>query len=366
VKFAINLEKWKYLHREARHTLIVGTTMLFSCSIIHCDPPTASRLVSQILSKRAELPDEYLGLLMLVFGLSRSDYPGWTHPPPLSSVARAERAIEAIMYYDPGTYTSNIGVARAMTYFGLLELLSKSQTYNLIDEDFGPINDAFVSLQDVDVHHVIHTLPPTSNICQHTVDIVTRNLLAKDEQHDLFANGTLSAATAHLTALHRIYRTDIATPTDQVYVFVIEFFCKSPPDTFLDTMALDLMYDFPRPKRSESLVRTLNRRNIPSLLVNTLRSEHFEKKLFATRLLYLLINLASLTSEVPSAAWGEFSTTLLGGEDSSDSPILTHLEQRGSALATEYGVMLRNDTKPRHKYFATPPEVAFPVQSEQL
>jgi hypothetical protein len=395
------LENWSHLHPAARHSLIVGTAMLFSCLLVHCDSQTASRYVLRIVSERERLPHDYLGLMLVAFALSRADYPDWAHPPHhrAARAARAERAIEAITRYaseldvshvrhssgpvifntrrtsSPDTFknrrgsgletintrrssvlnTLNNGGSRAMIYFGLLELLSNAETYKLVDADFEEIQKAIASLIDADTRHVIHTLPSTFDIRRHTMEIVTRKLSANNDQHDLFANDTFSAATAHLAALHRTYHPEISPPTDQVYTFVIECFCRAPPseDGFFDTMALDLMHEFPRLDLSESLVRTLNRRNIPSLLVNTLGSEHFVKKLFAARLLCLLIDLTLRNFNTPSTAWEEFLAALLKGVDLAEAPILAQLEQRRNTLATEYENMLENDRRRRHKYFTT-------------
>ncbi|CAE6429256.1 unnamed protein product, partial [Rhizoctonia solani] len=91
--------------REIQY-LMTGTAMLLSSLLVGCPPDMGARYAMRLLrifgrasSGQNQLQLKHLSLPMAVYALSRYDYPGWTQPPPLSSISRAERAIEMIAHY---------------------------------------------------------------------------------------------------------------------------------------------------------------------------------------------------------------------------------------------------------------------------
>jgi hypothetical protein len=85
------------LHPASLKSLLIGTGMLFSCSLVHGAPSAVRSYAMRLL--HASNNSKLLAVPLTSLALTQSDYPGWTHPPPLGPAARAERAIEAMTYH---------------------------------------------------------------------------------------------------------------------------------------------------------------------------------------------------------------------------------------------------------------------------
>ncbi|KAL5637733.1 hypothetical protein ACGC1H_002109 [Rhizoctonia solani] len=274
------------LHNAARISFITGTQMLIACSLIHCESPLAARLILRLME--ADLSPKYLGVFLTLFALSRNDYLGWIVPAPLDSVARATRAIDAVAYYTPILDQLDDETADTLIDFGLLELLSGSSSYNLLDRDFEQIRAMFIWVAR-DQGAQIHTLPEKFDIRRHAMNIISTELETLDGQQAVFKSD--ASVVAYLTALRQSYSTDIGSPPERIYGFVVESFFRAP-SLFLED-CWGLMGDFPIPILSEGLAHVMDDREILRLLLGALDSQIPDQRIFALSQLALLIKLVT-------------------------------------------------------------------------
>ncbi|EUC55183.1 transmembrane protein, putative, partial [Rhizoctonia solani AG-3 Rhs1AP] len=257
------------LHDAARISFITGTQMLIACSLIHCESPLAARFVLRLME--ADLSPKYLGVFLTLFALSRNDYLGWIVPAPLDSVARATRAIDAVAYYTPILDQLDDETADTLIDFGLLELLSGSSSYNLLDRDFEQIRAMFIWVAR-DQGAQIHTLPTKFDIRRHAMNIISTELETLDGQQ-------------------ASYSIAIGSPPERIYGFVVESFFRAPSLFLEDCWAL--MGDFPIPILSQDLARAMDDREILRLLLGALDSQVPDQRVFAISQLALLIKLVT-------------------------------------------------------------------------
>ncbi|CAE6391015.1 unnamed protein product [Rhizoctonia solani] len=274
------------LHDAARISFITGTQMLIACSLIHCESPLAARFVLRLME--ADLSPKYLGVFLTLFALSRNDYLGWIVPAPLDSVARATRAIDAVAYYTPILDQLDDETADTLIDFGLLELLSGSSSYNLLDRDFEQIRAMFIWVAR-DQGAQIHTLPTKFDIRRHAMNIISTELETLDGQQAVFKSD--ASVVAYLTALRQSYSIAIGSPPERIYGFVVESFFRAPSLFLEDCWAL--MGDFPIPILSQDLARAMDDREILRLLLGALDSQVPDQRVFAISQLALLIKLVT-------------------------------------------------------------------------
>ncbi|KAJ1302240.1 hypothetical protein OPQ81_001061 [Rhizoctonia solani] len=274
------------LHNAARLSFITGTQMLITCSLIHCEPPLAARYILRLME--ADLSPKYLGVFLALFALSRNDHLGWIVPGPLDSVARATRAIDAVAFYTPIIDQIDDETADTLIDFGLIELLSGSSTYNLLDRDFEQIRAMFLWVAR-DQGAQIHTLPQKFDIRRHTMDTICAELETVGGQQTIFRSD--ASVVAYLTALRQSYSITIGCPPEPIYMFVVESFFRAPSIFLEDCWAL--MGDFPLPVLSEELAQTVDDREILRLLLGALDSQIDDQRVFAISQLALLIKLAT-------------------------------------------------------------------------
>ncbi|CAE6404181.1 unnamed protein product [Rhizoctonia solani] len=279
------------LHDAARLSFITGIQMLISCSLIHCESPSAARFILRLME--ADLSPKYLGLFLTLFALSRNDYLGWIVPAPLDSVARATRAIDAVTFYIPILDQIDDETADTLIDFGLLELLAGSSSYNLLDRDFEQIRAMFLWIAR-DQGAQIHTLPEKFDIRHHAMDIISAELKTVDGQQAVFRSG--ASVSAYLTALRQSYNIDIGNPPERIYAFVVECFFRAP-SVFLED-CWGLMGDFPLPVLSEDLAHVIDDREILRLLLGALDSQTVDQKIFAVSQLAVLIKLVTSNEKV--------------------------------------------------------------------
>ncbi|KAF8682374.1 Fusaric acid resistance protein-like [Rhizoctonia solani] len=250
----------KRVDQEPMDYLVIGVAILLSRSAAESDSGCLGRVIMRLVrmsnltetyiwtreSYRPYFSRGYLGLLLMVFALSRSDHPGWSYPAPLSSTSRTERALEAILHYAHTPERRRLGnadVHNSMIDFGLLELLSDPAGYQLTEADFQIISETFV----IDSHTFpIHTLPKAFRLYHHALEIVARMLM--DE--DVSVSASSNASTAYLVALYyvSVLHRSLEPPPEIVYTFVIECVYLQPPN--LESLvsnastALDLLQCF--------------------------------------------------------------------------------------------------------------------------
>ncbi|CUA68268.1 putative ribonuclease C609,01 [Schizosaccharomyces pombe 972h-] [Rhizoctonia solani] len=274
------------LHDAARISFITGTQMLISCSLTHCESPSAARFILRLME--ADLSPKYLGVFLTLFALSRNDYLGWIVPAPLDAVARATRAIDAVAYYTPILDQLDDETADTLIDFGLLELLSGSSAYNLLDRDFEQIRAMFLWVaRDQGAH--IHTLPEKFDIRRHAMDMLALELSTPHGQQGIFKSE--ASVVAYLTALRQSYSIAIGNPPERVYGFVLECFFRAP-SVFLED-CWGLMGDFAIPMLSDDLACVVDDREILRLLVGALDSQVPDQRVLALSQLALLIKLVT-------------------------------------------------------------------------
>ncbi|KAH7318036.1 hypothetical protein B0J17DRAFT_686655 [Rhizoctonia solani] len=321
--------------------------MLLSSLMVNCHLAIGAQYAMRLLrtARRAsagqkQLRLQHLGLPLIVYALSRNDYPVWTRPPPLNPISRSERAIEVIAYYVsyPSKLTSD--VSSTMINLALLELLSDPEGYKLEDDEVVIISDASYN-----------TLPAKSPL-----DTFSRTLKSMATMVSKNPNGLLSRHNTTIACLTVLNRTRMDksvsdAPVGQVYAFVIE--CN---------VALDLMQKFHghsgwTEDHILDLAQSLDRRGVMVILqrVAELDSDtDFVIKLFAVGQAWFLIDLAIESETVGQQDWRCLSPFV---EDESlwDSPdiVTPKLEEQRSALAKQYKSMWEGDSHPRHEYFKT-------------
>ncbi|EUC59432.1 transmembrane protein, putative [Rhizoctonia solani AG-3 Rhs1AP] len=287
--------------------LMTGTAMLLSSLLINCPPAAGARYVMRLLriTGRAnfgqrKLHLEYLGLPLVVYALSRHDYSGWTQPPPLNPMSRAERAIEVIAYYTASALELS-GVSLVMVNLALVELLSNPKGYSLEDEDIGIISEAFDPMVHCASQTQIHTLP--TNPCRGRVTPTSRSM-----EKGILDRSREAVAGACLTVLNRTKTGHLTadTPLGQLYTLVIECVLGSSslaPNRGDNHVMLNVMkrlhncFDQEQVLTS-SLPQALNRRKIIAKLKDAAEINvpsngiRLVVKLFATGQAWFLINLA--------------------------------------------------------------------------
>lgn len=337
-------QNWNLLHPAAHLSLLIGASMLLSCSLVHCDPPTAAKLLLRLLPNHSKpwdrLRPSYLGLLLTTWAFSRSDYPGWTHPAPLTFMTRAERAIDVITHYATNINNLDNETSWAMVDFGLLELLSNWKIYELAREDFGRIYSTFLPLPDGSIP-TIYTLPSSFDIRHHALEATARIISITEGQYDIFPRGAgQMAIRVFKEALICTHAEDVIVPTEQIYLLVIEGVCLIPSNAGQLDLAYHLMERFSIPQPSNNLFRLLMTKNTISLLLNTLGSDDLNRRLFAMGQLCLLIKLAlgSIDMLARDSAWKKLLVRLFRSDDPCYPP--ERLKLVGEALAEKYEELL--------------------------
>ncbi|KAH7313247.1 hypothetical protein B0J17DRAFT_687543 [Rhizoctonia solani] len=348
---------------------MIGIAMLLSSLMVNCHLAIGAQYAMRLLrtARRAsagqkQLRLQHLGLPLIVYALSRNDYPVWTRPPPLNPISRSERAIEVIAYYVsyPSKLTSD--VSSTMINLALLELLSDPEGYKLEDDEVVIISDAFDPTAG-EAH--IYTLPAKSPL-----DTFSRTLKSMATMVSKNPNGLLSRHNTTIACLTVLNRTRMDksvsdAPVGQVYAFVIECVLSIPssgPEAYGQNVALDLMQKFHghsgwTEDHILDLAQSLDRRGVMVILqrVAELDSDtDFVIKLFAVGQAWFLIDLAIESETVGQQDWRCLSPFV---EDESlwDSPdiVTPKLEEQRSALAKQYKSMWEGDSYPRHEYFKT-------------
>ncbi|CUA73506.1 Nitrate reductase [NADH] [Rhizoctonia solani] len=271
--------------------------------------------------KQKQLRLGYLGLPMIVYALSRHDYPGWTQPPDASSMSRAKRATEVITHYcsEPKELPK---VAALMTNLGLLELLSDQREHGLEDEDITTISEAFDPNACGTSGAHIYTFPENSHPYVSSRTIQSIATMVSSEQKGILSKETV--ATAFLTVLNRtgVDCSLAGTSSVEVYAFVIECvltLSSSTTEAYGPKSALDLMQKFhdsnPRQTRIPitDLVECLRKREIFKTLksgteLDVTSSEsnfksNFDKRLFATGQAWYLVDLVIKSGVTDKEDW---------------------------------------------------------------
>ncbi|KAJ1309445.1 hypothetical protein OPQ81_006221 [Rhizoctonia solani] len=377
-----------HLNREEIHYLMTGTAMLLSSLLVDCPPRMAAQYVMRLLriadrveGERKQLPLKDFGLPLAIFALSQHDYPGWTHPPPLSPILRAERSIEAITYY-VSREPELKNVSSMMINLALLELLSDPEGYELEESDIVTIMGAF-ELEPVEdgVQRCLHTLPTSPHATSFSRTIKGMATMISNERGELFTRE--SAVIGFLTVLDRA-RADDSTTDDaslgQVYAFVIECVLNltaADLEAYGRNIALDVMEKFyPYLLRTEDRIleladslgkkQTVMKLKEGSYLNAGPDDPDFVRRLFSTGQAWLLINLAIESKTAEKPAWRCLSP-FVGDESIWASPELANqrLEEERRGLAERYRSMWENDKQTRHTYLkalyhSLPPVVSDP------
>ncbi|KAG8686660.1 hypothetical protein FRC11_008582 [Ceratobasidium sp. 423] len=343
--------------------------MLLSSLLVDCPPAIGAQYVMRLLriAGRAEtgqkqLRLEHLHLPMAVYALSRHDYPGWTQPPPLSSLSRAERAIEMVAFYV--SHPSDLEKATSiMINLGLLELLSDPGEYKLDDGDIGAISEAFDPVIDAG-QASIHTLSTNSHVDIYSRPFKSTTTMISDGRHGLLSKDAV--AIACLTVLNRTRMDDSTADIalGQIYAFVTECILSLPSsgsEAYGQNVALDLMQKFHGyPDWTQDLIldlaRSLSKRELLKKLKEaseagaTENDQNFVIKLFATGQAWFLIDLAIMSETADHEDWRKCLSPFIGDESSPDLAI-RRLAQQRSLLADRYRKMWEDDTMRRHNYF---------------
>ncbi|CUA68276.1 Anaphase-promoting complex subunit 2 [Saccharomyces cerevisiae S288c] [Rhizoctonia solani] len=329
------------LHNAARLSFVTGIQMLISCSLIHCDSSRAARFIFRIME--ADIDSKHLGIFLAIFSLSRNDYPGWIIPS-LDPVARATRAIDAAAFYiqkldqinsneDSDDEDADDEKADTLIDFGLLGLLSDPGSYDLLDDDFKQIRAMFIWVaHDPGTH--IYTLPEGFDVRHHAMQVVSAKLKSIDGQQAIFKSD--ASVSTYLTALRQSYNREIGSPTEQVYVFVMECFFRAPSMFLEDCWAL--MADFPLPTLTDELAKTIKDRDILRLLLGALRSPAGDQQIFAAAQLALLIKLAVGCGKDLADNWKDILGAALQHETTSQplEELRTFGEELGQMFRTIY------------------------------
>ncbi|EUC59420.1 transmembrane protein, putative [Rhizoctonia solani AG-3 Rhs1AP] len=361
-----------HLNLQEVQFLMAGIAMLLSSLVVGCAPAAGAQYVMELIRKadtaknnQEQLRLKYLSLPMVVYALSRHDYPVWPDTSSYHLRSRAQRAIDVVAYYVSQPTPSKLNeVSSTMINLGLLELLADPDIYKLNDGDIKTISEAFDSSAR---EAPIYTLPSISN-----TDIYTRSLkgiikLISKEQHTLLDDDTKDVAIACLTILNRIPVVQwTANPLfEQVYAFVIECVLKIPPsgsESYGQNAALDLMqkfHDHVQSRLTENftlgLAKSLDKRNVFMKLKEATEKQatsddaNFTANLFATGQASLFINLAIKSGVADHEDWRRCLGSLVGNESLSEFGALA---RRGESFAEQYRDAWSNDlTTLRHTYF---------------
>ncbi|CAE6429251.1 unnamed protein product [Rhizoctonia solani] len=354
--------------REIQY-LMTGAAMLLSSLLVDCPPDMGAQYVMRLLRIAGRAGDgqkplrlEYLRLPMVVYALSRYDYPGWTQPHPLSSISRAERAIEMIAHYvlDPKDLKK---VTSIMINLGLLELLSSPEECKLDDDDIEAIAEAFDPVADDNGQVRIHTLSTNSHAEIYSRPLKTMTTMILNERQGLLSGNAVAIACLTVLNRTRVDDSTAAIPLGQVYAFVTECVLNLPPlgsEAYGQNVALDLMqkfHDYPNWTQDLflDLARSLGGRDIIAKLKAASEAEvtndnqGFVFKLFATGQAWFLINLAIMSETADHDDWKCLKP--FTGDESSSELVMRRLGEQRNALAERYRKMCEDDYTRRHNYF---------------
>ncbi|CAE6423056.1 unnamed protein product [Rhizoctonia solani] len=345
--------------REIQY-LVTGIAMLLSSLLVDCPPDMGAQYVMRLLRIAGSAGDgqkplllKYLGVPMAVYALSRYDYPGWTQPPPLSSISRAERAIEMIA--DSVLNLSQSSEATPMMInLGLLELLSSPGEYKLDDDDIKAIAQAFDPVADDAGQAQLYTLPPASQIDIYSRPLKTISTGILNGPHKPLGD---TVSITYLTVLNRTRMDDLvaAIPLGQVYAFVTECvlnLSSSDPLARGQNVALDLMQKFHNyhgwtQDQNLDLARSLTERETLIKLMEASEAEDvdsdriFVTKLFATGQAWFFLNLAMTSETADQEDWSRCLDLFIEGENSPEVT-MQRLGERRNALAEQCRSMWEN------------------------
>ncbi|EUC59418.1 transmembrane protein, putative [Rhizoctonia solani AG-3 Rhs1AP] len=370
------LERFKnrqiHLHNKEIEYLMRGIAMLLSSLLVDCAPTDGAQYVMKLIRKadtarsdQEQLCLGYLGLPMVVYALSRCDYPVCPGPDAISYQLRSreERAIDVVAYYVSHPSPAELDQASStMINLGLMELLSDPESYKLNSEDFKTISEAF----DPGAREArIYTLPaiPDTGIYSRSLKGIIK--LISDEQHNLLDEDTKEVAIACLTVLNRTQLNH--WPADaslgQLYAFVIECVLKIPPsgpEAYGQNAALDLMQQFHKrndPEQAQNLMpdlaQWLNKREIFTKLKEaaeiraTSDDVNDVTKLFAAGQAWFLIGLAIKSKATDREDWRKSLSSFVGDDSSSD---FGELAVHGDSLAERYRNVWGKSIGLRHPY----------------
>ncbi|CAE6417947.1 unnamed protein product [Rhizoctonia solani] len=363
-----------YLGDKEIGYLMTGIAMLLSSLLVDCPPAMGVDHIMDLLRVTEKANDEqnqlgsgYLCLPMMVYALSQHDYLGWTQPPQPSSIPRAERAIEVIIYYV--SHPAELArVTPVMVNLGLLELLSNLEEHEVKAVDIVTISEALYPMVDAGRTH-IHTFPPNSYPYIFSRIIKSMATMVSNEQKGVLSRETV--AKAYLTVLARTgmshLPTDIYSALGEVYGFVIECVLTLPssaPESYSRNVALDVMESFhdyfgQTPGPIPDLAQSLARRKIFARLEEAAEMEaasddpNFVIKLFAAGQAWFLIDLAIKLGTSDGEERRRCLSSFVRDESLWNSPDLAirELEEQRNALAERYREMWDNGpTFRRHSY----------------
>ncbi|KDN47712.1 hypothetical protein RSAG8_03502, partial [Rhizoctonia solani AG-8 WAC10335] len=380
-----------YLGDKEIGYLMTGIAMLLSSLLVDCPPAMGVDHIMDLLRMTGKANDEqnqlgleYLCLPMIVYALSQHDYLGWTQPPQPSSIPRAERAIEVIIYYvsHPVELAT---VTPVMVNLGLLELLSNLEEHEVKAVDIVTISEALYPMVDAGRTH-IHTFPPNSYPYIFSRIIKSMATMVSNEHWQKGVLSRETVAKAYLTVLARTgmshLPTDIYSALGEVYAFVIECVLTLPKTDTLESysrkVALDVMEGFhdyfgQTPGPIPDLAQSLARRKIFARLEEAAEMEaanddpNFVIKLFAAGQAWYLVDRAIKLGTTDQKDWRAYLSPLIGDENLWDSPDLAilKLQERRSALAKRYREMDTHPTIRRHSCLGKLLDSLPPVGTEQ-
>lgn len=217
--------------------LIGAAQLLLSFGLVGCQPAKAAFYLMKIvrayplMQRRSVSPSAHTGLsvMFLAFALCQGDYPISDHPAhDHPYVQRATQAIEFLAHYTSPESNLDATTANTLMSFGLLHMLSHSQTYGLKDRDLSIISAALSRLGPRLKDVKIHALPQESDIRINAMDIIAMRLRAEaTTRHSHFISGINAQVQGYLTVLLGIYReSESNILTERTHLFVTEVFCR--------------------------------------------------------------------------------------------------------------------------------------------
>ncbi|EUC59429.1 transmembrane protein, putative [Rhizoctonia solani AG-3 Rhs1AP] len=364
--------------------LMTCTAMWLSSLLVDCHdhPAIGAHHIMQLLriATRAEGKQQlrlgYLRLPLVVYALSRRDYPGWIRPPPLSPISRAERAIEVIAYYVSHPHELE-GVSADMINLALLQLLSDSENV-LHDDGIVTISETFDPMSNSGAGAHIHTLALDTSAYVASYGLEAMDKLISEHEGLL---SEVHVAIACLTMLNRTitYRTNYNVPPVKIYAFVIACILSSDmapsdPEAYAHNSALDVMHKFHGHLEADlDLAQSLGENEILAKLKQaaalgaTSSDANFNVNLFAIGQACYLIGLAIESGAASHEDWKRCLMPFVQDESLWESPdtAISRLEEQRNTLAKRYRAMWNNDPICRHPYFNVlynllPAEIASP------
>ncbi|KDN35401.1 hypothetical protein RSAG8_11622, partial [Rhizoctonia solani AG-8 WAC10335] len=195
------------LHPASGLAVVVGAATLYSCMSRNNHSNAVVRCVLRALPEGTRLPNQYLGMILAPFALSRhgSSNPQIRHP--FTETNQALTAVKTIIFYLPALGTLDESTAATMIEFGLAHLLHNSTTYNLSAQDLARIRTAFTRLPNNNSIQMAG-LPADFSVRQYALNGIA--LLPTQEIGRGFHSHLFSSESIH--ALHNVSRT-ITDPT---------------------------------------------------------------------------------------------------------------------------------------------------------